>query len=101
MILLDSDVLLIDVRYQRDPRYALNRQALQRLAAASTPRGITTQALLETVGILSFNLASASTPKLMNLLPLQYGLSVLPDPQQMTDYAGCTVNELLTEISRP
>ena len=82
MILLDSEVLLLDLRYQRDPRFSVNQQVLHQLRAAASPGGITLQALLEIIGVLSFNLAAASVPPLLSLIPIQYGLLVVPDPDQ-------------------
>ena len=64
MILLDADVLLIDLRYPRDPRFPRNRQALAQLRSDGINRGITSPALLEVVGILSFNVAPAHVPRL-------------------------------------
>ncbi len=100
MILLDSDVLMIDQRYQNDARYALNRQALQRLQAEKIPLGITTQVLLEVVGNLSFNVAPQRLALLPNYLCTYYGLTVWPDVQHYPYYAGCTVQEVLMQMSR-
>jgi len=62
VILLDSDVVLLDRRYQRDPRFGLNHQTLQELSSRKEPVGMTLQALLEVVGILSFNIARVDIP---------------------------------------
>jgi hypothetical protein len=45
MILLDSDVLLLDQRYQKDPKFGLNQRALHELSARNEPIGMTLQAL--------------------------------------------------------
>jgi len=45
MILLDSDVLLIAHRYQKDARFPVNAQAIQQVQGAAIPLGITLQAL--------------------------------------------------------
>jgi hypothetical protein len=100
MILLDSDVLLIDLRYPNDAKFAVNRQTLDRIRDRQLACGITIQTLLETVGILSFNLSSARLPRLPNLLRVQYRLSVVPDPQQHPGYAGCTIDELVQQMSQ-
>ncbi len=100
MILLDSDVLVIDLRYVNDSRFAVNRQALQQLQTDKSPVGITSQALLETVGILSFNISGRHVLQLPRYLSIQYTLTVLPDLQQQPDFAGCTVQELITQMSR-
>ncbi len=66
MILLDADVLLIDLRYQNDARFPVNRQLLDEIQKGAVAAGITSQALLEVVGILSFNLSPASIQQLPN-----------------------------------
>jgi hypothetical protein len=99
VILLDSDVLLIELRYTNDSRFAVNRQALQRLQGDGTPLGVTTQVLLEVVGTLSFNTSPPQIPRLPRYLCGAYGIQVVPDLQQHPQYAGCTVDEVLTQMS--
>ncbi|HLW67942.1 MAG TPA: hypothetical protein VKS79_21675 [Gemmataceae bacterium] len=100
MILLDADVLLIDVRYTSDQRFATNRKALEEIHNRQLAVGITAHALLEVVGILSFNVSAGNIPKLPQQLCLQYGLSVCPDLQAHPAYAGCTVQDLVTQMSK-
>lgn len=100
MILLDADILLIDVRYPNDARFAVNRQFLDQLRAGAVAAGITSQALLEVVGILSFNLSAARIVHLPRQLLVQFGLTVFPDWQQRPEYAGCTVPDLIAQMSR-
>jgi hypothetical protein len=100
VIVIDSDVLVIEVRYPNDPRFAVNRQALQQIQADHFSLGISAHALLEVVGILSFNTSSANIVHLPGYLVHQYGLLVLPDPQQHPDYAGCTVQEVLLQVAQ-
>jgi hypothetical protein len=99
VILLDGDVLLIDQRYTNDPKFARNQQALQQIQADGLDLGITAQALLETVGILSFNTPPAQVPQLPQRLVTLFNLTVVPDFQQYPDYAGCTITELMTQMS--
>ena len=99
MILLDSDVLLIAHRYQNDPRYSVNDQTLQQLRTDAISLGISAQALLEIVGILSFNVPKASVSRLPHFLIGLHGLIVFPDVQQFPDYAGCTVGELIAQMA--
>jgi len=58
MILLDADILLLDIRYPRDVRFATNTRLLKALSEGGLTRGITLYALLEVIGILSFNLST-------------------------------------------
>src|SRR5262245_46146739 len=99
MIVLDADVLLIDIRYPQDNRFARNRQFLERLAKESSIAAITSSTLLEIVGVLSFNVSPANVAALVQLLPQQYGLEVLPDLQQHPEYAGCTHAELTQQLA--
>src|SRR5204862_6054413 len=85
--------------YHSDPRYAINRQAMEFAQSRSIALGITAQALLEVVGILSFNVAVAGVSSLAPLLVSLYGLTVRPDFQAHPDYAGCTVSELITQMT--
>lgn len=78
MILLDADILLLDIRYPRDVRFSTNEQLLKTLQEQGLERGITLYALLEVIGILSFNLPTEQIQKLYALLPGRYGLQVIP-----------------------
>ncbi|MGC1274553.1 MAG: hypothetical protein WBC44_12680 [Planctomycetaceae bacterium] len=100
MILLDADVLLIDIRYPDDVRFPVNRELLDRLRSEGRLVGITTQALLEIVGVLSFNVTSSKIDSLPDLLCVQYGLAPIPDPEHRPDFAGCSFREVVSQISR-
>ena len=100
MILLDADILLIELRYPNDSRFAVNRQLLDNIQAGRVRAGMTVQALLEVVGVLSFNVSAARVPRLADLLCVQYGLTLLPDPRHHPGYAGCTFGELVSQMSR-
>jgi hypothetical protein len=78
MILLDADILLLDIRYPRDTRFGTNELLLRTLQERDLARGITLYALLEVIGILSFNLPSDQIQRLYTLLPGRYGLQVVP-----------------------
>jgi hypothetical protein len=98
VILLDSDVLLIDQRYRSDPRYQINRRAIEHAQANAVALGVTAQALLEVVGILSFNVSPSAVAALPSMLTALYGLTVRPDFMAHPDYAGCTVAELVAQM---
>ena len=78
MILLDADILLLDIRYPRDTRFSANELLLRTLQERGWERGITLYALLEVIGILSFNLPNDQIQRLYTLLPGRYGLRVVP-----------------------
>ena len=56
--------------------------------------------MLETVGILSFNIAPADVPLLFDQIAVQYGLIVLQDTVTHPTYPGCTVADLIAQMSR-
>ena len=99
VILLDADVLLIDLRYPNDVRFGTNRRVLDRLRTEGFAVGITAQALLEIVGVLSFNVAASRIVPWADLICVQYGLGVVPDPQSHPDFAGCTFREIVSRMS--
>ena len=99
MILFDSDILLLELRYPNDSRYSVNRQTIQQIQADGTPRGVTLQTLLEVIGKLSFNLASFRIPQLPKFLTGLYRLTVFPTFQPSNDYAGCTIQELIDQMT--
>ena len=100
MILLDADVLLIELRYMRDVKYLTNQQALQQLKADGIQLGMTSQAMLEVIGNLSYNLSPPRVPQLPAILKIQYSLEIYPNPDLFPDYAGCTVPQLVAEMSK-
>jgi hypothetical protein len=77
VILVDTNVFVIDLRYPRDPLFAINRRFLDRLAKEGS--GATTLFnLLELAGILSFNLNRQQVLDLLCLFPSQYRVAILP-----------------------
>lgn len=77
LILVDTNVFVIDLRYSRDQHYAANRRFLRKLAQAG--RGATTIFnVLEVCGILSFNLNSQQLQELFHHFSQKYRVQVLP-----------------------
>jgi hypothetical protein len=76
---IDSDVILIEMRYGRDARHAVNAQFLRAVRVA-TP-ALTIYTLMEVLGQLSFNLPPAKLARWQTWLIEQYRLAVLwPNP---------------------
>jgi len=77
VILVDTNVFAIDLRYPRDPLFGVNRRFLDRLAKEGS--GATTLFnLLELAGILSFNLNRQQVLDLLCIFPGQYRVAILP-----------------------
>jgi hypothetical protein len=99
VILLDANVILLDTRYQRDVNYPTNRSALSALAASGLALGITAQALYEVVGVMSFQMPHRLILDLPSDLQTRYSLNIVPNPERITDYAGCTYAEVLWQLA--
>lgn len=77
MLVLDSDVILIDRRYRRDSKYPVNRRFLDELAARGIDRATTIFNLLEVCGVLTFNLNGAQLRAFYLGFAQHYGLRIL------------------------
>ena len=73
MIFVDSDIFVIDLRYQRDEKYKDNKQFLNKVIRENQ---ITTSVfnILEVCGILSFNLNEQQLLDLYYHFPRKYNL---------------------------
>ena len=79
LVLIDTNVFVIDLRYHRDPNYTQNRRFLHGIELSD--RGFTTLVnLLELCGILSFILNRNQLNDLWVHFSRKYGVSVLPTP---------------------
>jgi hypothetical protein len=106
MLAIDSDVFLIDCRYQRDPKYGVNRQFLDELAKRHVERATTIFNVLEICGVLTFNLNSDQLQAFYANFAKQYGLRILAPQlprrlgQEMIDLlAGRTLGIILRRVS--
>jgi len=89
LVLIDSNVFVIDLRYPRDPNFNENRRFLESIELSD--RGFTTLVnLFEVCGILSFNLNQTQVNDLWVHFPRKYRVSVLPTPDLE---AQCSVVE--------
>jgi hypothetical protein len=95
MIVLDSDVLVIDLRYPADARYLVNRKVLDALQLGSQHLIITCQTLLEIIGVVSFNSPAAWTADLPVKIPVWYAVEVVPSLQVHPVFANCSVDALI------
>jgi predicted nucleic acid-binding protein len=77
LIVVDTNIFVIDLRYPRDRHYAANRRFLQKLM--QTGQGATTLFnVLEVCGILSFNLNAQQLQELFHHFSQKYQVQVLP-----------------------
>ena len=99
MIVVDTNVFVIDLRYPRDARYTQNRRFLEELAS----RGIgatTVLNLMELAGVLSFNLNPTQLRDLLHHFARRYQVAVLPWDGRETELPRVSVALLLARFSR-
>jgi len=98
VILVDSNVFLIDLRYPRDLLFGVNRRFLERLALEDS--GATTLFnLLELAGILSFNLNRQQVLDLLCMFPEQYRIAILPPLDLETNLPRLLLRTLVSRIA--
>ncbi len=99
MILVDSDVFLIDLRYPRDRRFGDNRAFLDRLAISG--QGATTiYNLLEVCGVLSFNLNRQQLRELYAHFARRFHIRVVPNAEPRQRLPAFRVGDLLSIVER-
>jgi len=98
VILVDSNVFVIDLRYRRDPLYRTNRRFLDRMAQEGS--GATTLInLLELAGILSFNLNNRQVLDLLSLFPSRYRVAVLPPLDLDSNLPSLSLGRIVRRIA--
>jgi len=85
LVLVDTNIFVIDLRYKRDTSYEINRAFLDHIG--DKRNGFTTIVnLLELCGILSFNLNEQQLIELWYYFQDRYGVVVLPVPSFETNF---------------
>ncbi len=93
LVLVDTNVFVIDLRYKRDANYEINRAFLDRIAERRN--GFTTVVnLLELCGILSFNLNEQQLIELWVYFQDRYAVAVLPVPSFETNFPAIEIHEV-------
>jgi len=99
LVLVDTNVFVIDLRYKRDAYYELNRAFLDHMAEQKN--GFTTIVnLLELCGILSFNLNENQLTELWAYFQDRYAVVVLPVPMFETNFPGIGIKEIFDLLKR-
>lgn len=106
MLAIDSDVFLIDCRYQRDPKYGVNRQFLEESAERHIERATTIFNVLEICGVLTYNLNADQLQAFYANFAQRYGLRVLAPqlpqrlgPEMIDLLAGRAFGVILRRVS--
>ena len=99
LILIDTNIFVIDLRYKRDTNYKLNQACLS--AVAQNGNGFTTIVnLLELCGILSFNLNGDQLLDLWTYFCDRYKVTVLPEPDLQSDFPEIEISRLFDILSK-
>jgi len=99
LVLIDTNVFVIDLRYKQDTHYRRNRKFLDAIGEAGT--GFTTIVnLLEICGILSFNLNDRQLRELWVYFEQKYRVTVLPDTGLEGTLPSLRIREVFEWIKR-
>lgn len=94
LVLVDTNIFMIDLRYKRDVSYRSNRSFLDFIGERRT--GFTTIVnLLELCGILSFNLNKKQLTDLWFYFQNKYQVTVLPSPSLETNFPNIKIKGIL------
>jgi len=99
LVLIDTNIFVIDLRYKRDANFKLNKSFLSFVAQSGS--GFTTIVnLLELCGILSFNLNQDQLLDLWTYFQDRYKITVLPEPNLQNDFPSIEINRLFGILSK-
>ena len=98
LVLVDTNIFVIDLRYKRDSNFEKNRAFLDLIGEKRN--GFTTIVnLLELCGILSFNLDEKQLIELWVYFQDRYGVVVLPAPSFETNFPIIKIKEIFDLIA--
>ena len=95
MLLIDSDVFIIDRRYRKDAKYRTNKNFLD--FVHEEEKYTTIFNLLEITGILSYNLSTADIERFYYAFPDYYKINII-SPVTNTLSADSFMSELTNDI---
>lgn len=99
IIVIDTNVFIIDIRYKRDEKFNINRQFLD--SAGKSGAGMTTIFnLLEICGILSFNLNRRQLDELFAYFGARYNVKIVPTADPAAPLPFFTANQIFDRISQ-
>lgn len=99
LVLIDTNVFVIDLRYKQDAHFRANRKFLDTIGEAGN--GFTTIVnLMEICGILSFNLNDRQLGELWVYFEQKYRVTVLPDAGLDGTLPSLRIREVFDWIKR-
>ena len=97
LVLIDTNIFVIELRYKRDSDYEVNRVFLEQIGDKGN--GFTTIVnLLELCGILSFNLNEKQLIELWFFFQDRYRVVVLPVPTFKTNFPTIEIKQIFDLI---
>jgi predicted nucleic acid-binding protein len=97
LVLIDTNVFVMDLRYKRDIHYQSNRKFLEIVEQEGT--GFTTTVnLLEVCGILSFNLSKKQLTEFWFYFQQRYHINVLPTAAFEGSFPSIGIQDIFVEI---
>jgi predicted nucleic acid-binding protein len=98
LILIDTNIFVIDLRYKRDVNFNKNQDFLVEIAQSGS--GFTTLVnLLELCGIFSFNLNAMQLKELWLYFQKRYQVTVLPAPDMKSDFPAIEIARIFSILS--
>lgn len=99
-VFIDTNVFIIYLRYKRDKNYKLNKEFLELILLGKVKGYTSIYNILETVGILSFNLNSKQIKELFISFPNIFNVEVI-FPQKTENTLLCIdIEDILKQIYR-
>ena len=99
LVLIDTNIFVIDLRYKRDIHFSSNREFLDSIAKMGT--GFTTVVnLLELCGILSFNLSEKQLLELWFYFHDRYKVTVLPDTRLESNFPVVEIHRIFDLLKK-
>lgn len=99
VVLIDSNVFIIDLRYKKDKNFSSNRKFLNFIHSRGC--GVTSLVnLLEIIGILSFNLNPRQLTELYTYFPQRYNIKVIPSLSVDSDLPALGTKRLLEIMAK-
>ncbi len=97
-VFIDTNVFIIHLRYKRDKNYKTNKEFLELVLSGKIKGYTSIFNLLETVGILSFNLNNRQIKELFISFPKIFNVEVI-FPQKTENTLLCTdIEDILKQI---
>jgi hypothetical protein len=99
IVFLDTNIFTIDLRYQRDLNYRINRGFLEKVRTDRNGK-ISVFNLLELCGILSFNLNKRQLDNLFHYFSARYSINVFPENYLILETMHFGMRQLFEIISK-